>query len=152
MAGIDEGVGADTGDRSRLAGGDVPEKMTDNTLGEVVSLDLIVDGELLQLRAKPPVAADDPTDQPFVTQMIEAALLAIALTSSVHQGQIAGAAALEKLSLDLNGNGLGEADPDEPACRDGGAIADQPDCLIGCDDLVLRDDLPTAEKRMAFLL
>jgi hypothetical protein len=63
-----------------------------------------------------------------------------------------GAAALEKLPLDPNGNGLSEADPDEPAGRDGGAIADQPDCLIGCDDLVLRDDLPTAEKRMAFLL
>ena len=40
-------------DGARLAGGDVAEQVADHALRQVVGLDLVVDGELLQLRHRP---------------------------------------------------------------------------------------------------
>jgi hypothetical protein len=66
VARIDKGIGADAGDGARLTGSDVAEQVADDALGEVVGLDLVVDGELLKLGAQAPVPADDAPDQPFM--------------------------------------------------------------------------------------
>ena len=59
VARIDEGAQADTGERAGLAGGDIAEQVGDNPLGQVIGLDLVADGQLLQARHETPVAADD---------------------------------------------------------------------------------------------
>jgi hypothetical protein len=53
MAGIDKGVGADAGDGAGFAGSDVAEQVADDALRQVVSLNLVVDGKLLQLWGGP---------------------------------------------------------------------------------------------------
>ena len=77
------------GERARLAGGDVAEQVRDHALRQVVGLDLVGDRERLQLRHQAPVAADDALDQPVVAEVVEAALLAVALAGGVDERQVA---------------------------------------------------------------
>src|SRR6266581_9700626 len=101
--------------------GDVAVQMRDHPLRQVVRLDLIGDGEPLQLRHQAPVAAYDTSDQAFVPEVIESAVLAIALARRVNQGEIAWLAdRLEILLfggkvefLQSNRDFLGKADADE---------------------------------------
>ena len=54
--------------------------MRDHALRQVVGLDLVGDGQMLQLRPhEAPMAADDTPDHSFMAEMIEAAL-AVALS------------------------------------------------------------------------
>ena len=116
-----------------LAGGDVAEQVGDHALRQVVGLDLVGDGQLLQLRHQAPVAADDAPHQPVVAEVVEAALLAVALAGGIDQGQVARRAEAERVVLRrreealLQGDGdvLGEADADEAAGGDRVAVADQ---------------------------
>jgi hypothetical protein len=79
LARIDERAEADLGERSRLARGDVANRVRDDALRQVVRLDLAGDRELLELRDEPPVAADDALDEAAVAEVVEAARLAVAL-------------------------------------------------------------------------
>ena len=62
VARIDEGAEADAGDVAGAARGDVAEQMRDHALRQIVGLDLVGDGELLQLRRETPMAADHALD------------------------------------------------------------------------------------------
>ena len=63
VARIDEGAEADARDMPGPMRGDVAEQMRDHALRQIVGLDLVGDGEVLQLRHETPMAADDPLDQ-----------------------------------------------------------------------------------------
>ena len=65
---IDEGADPDAGEWPGPPRGDVAEQVRDDALRQVVGLDLVIDGELLQLGAQAPVAADDALDQPLVSR------------------------------------------------------------------------------------
>ena len=45
---IDKGIEPDRGDRARLAGGDVAEKVADDPLGEAVGFDFVFQGQCRQ--------------------------------------------------------------------------------------------------------
>ena len=63
--------------------------MGEDTLGQVVGLDLVADREFFDARDEPEVAADDPLEQPRVTEPIEALLAHVALAAGEDQGQVA---------------------------------------------------------------
>jgi hypothetical protein len=116
-----------------LVGSDVSVEMRDHPLGQVIRLNLVRDGQLLQFRHKAPVAADDTTDEPFVPEMIEALVFTVALTGGIDEGEIAWIA--DRLQVLLVGRQipclqrdcdfLGESDADEPSSGHSVAIADQ---------------------------
>ena len=60
VARVDERVHTDAGDEARLARGGVAEQLRDDTLGQVVRLDLVFHGHLAELNRHPPVASDGP--------------------------------------------------------------------------------------------
>ena len=74
---------------SRPARGDVAEQMSDHTLRQVVGLDLVGNSQMLQLRHKAPMAADDSLDQALVGKMIKPTLVAVALAGRIDEREIA---------------------------------------------------------------
>ena len=139
---VNKGIESDVGERARLACRNVAKQMRDDPLRQVVGFDLVVDRQLLQRRNQPPMPTDDPPDQPGMTEVVEAAPLAITLSCGVDQCQVFGCAhtvlllGLQKTLLQRHGNGFGKADANKPAGGDGVAIMDQAHRLFGSDDLV----------------
>ena len=86
---IDEGSEADAREMAGPLGGDVAEQMRDDALREIVGLDLVGDREALQLGHQSPVPADHAPHQAFMAEVIEAALLAVALARGIDQREIA---------------------------------------------------------------
>jgi hypothetical protein len=90
VAGIDEGMQSDLGERTRLAGGEIPEQLADDALRQVVGLDAVVECQLRDLRHAAPVARHHPAQQAFVAEVIEPQGLAVALAGGGEQGQVRG--------------------------------------------------------------
>ena len=142
---IGERVEADPGEMAGLAGGDVAVEMGDDALRQVVGLDRARDGQSLQLRHQAPVSADDAPDKSAMGEMVEAALLAVALSRGVDEAQVArladavGAAgrAVEKARLERDGDRLRKADADEAAGRNRVPRADEACRLARGLDLAL---------------
>jgi hypothetical protein len=140
---VDEGAEPDPGEGARLAGGDVPVQVGDDPLGQVVALDAVRDGQLLQARHQAPVPADHALHQPFVAQVVEAAVLAVALAGAIDEGQALGLATavrvllagVEEALFQRDGDILGEADADKAGGGHGVAGADQAHGVGGADDL-----------------
>ena len=74
---------------ARLTCCDVAEQVGNYALRQVVSLDLIADGKRLQFGHKAPVPPDHALHEARVTEVIEAAFLAVALTGRVNERQVA---------------------------------------------------------------
>src|SRR5437660_11339100 len=97
--------------------------MADHPLRQVIRLDLVRDRQLLELRHETPVSANDTPDEPFVSEVVEALVLAVALACGVHKGEVARLAdRLQVLLvggqiqlLQCDGYFLGESDADEPS-------------------------------------
>ena len=88
VARVDEGAEADAREMSGPPGRDVAEEMRDDALREVVGLNLVRDREALQLGHEPPVPPNHTLDQTFVTEVIEATLLSVALTGGIDEREI----------------------------------------------------------------
>src|SRR5262245_24721045 len=138
-----------------FARGDVTEEMRDHALRQVVGLDLVADGEGLQLWHEPPMPADHPLDEPRLRKMVEPPVLAVSLAGGIDEGEVLGLAEIRE-QLVLAGEGelferdrdlLGEADADEAAGRDRVAAMDQPDRLARRYDLA---DLARLHNRYDF--
>jgi len=154
---IDESAQTDPGDRARLAGGNVAVQVGDDALRQVVGFDFARHRQRLQFWHQPPVAADDPLDQALVPQVVEPALLAVALTGGVDQRQVArlGQPARARVVFEREvqrfqraGDVLGETGADEAAGGEGVAGADQAHRLAGADDLAALGDAQRSEQRM----
>ena len=87
--------------------------------------------------------ADHAPHQPFMAEMIEPALLAVALARGIDQREIARLVRCpdvllvfrEKKRLQRHRDLFGETDADEAAGRDGVAVADKADRFFSADDL-----------------
>src|SRR5262249_47630469 len=94
---------------------------------------------------KAPVPADHPLDQAFMREMVEAAILAVALARGIDQRQVSRLAlrvgrlafAGEIKLLERDRDLLGKADADEAAGCNRVAVADQHDSFGRRDDLAL---------------
>jgi hypothetical protein len=98
---IDEGAESHPGQHAGLPGGDLPVEVHDDALGEVVGFDLSLESKPLDAGSEAVVAADHSPEQPLVTEMIEPALLPVALASRVNEGQPSGRAGVQKAPLEL---------------------------------------------------
>ena len=86
---IDESAKADARDMAGSVRSNVAEQMRDHALRQIIGLDLVGDGEMLQLRHQAPVATDDSAHEPLVREMVQSALLPVALACRIDQRQIA---------------------------------------------------------------
>ena len=68
------------------------------------------------------MAADHPAHQAFVSQVVEAAALAVALARGIHKGQALWCVLGLEALLQGNGDFLGEADANEAAAGQVGVI------------------------------
>ena len=143
VARIDEGAQADARDMARPVRGDVAEQVRDHALRQVVGLDLVGDGELLQLRHQAPMAADDALDQALMAEMIEPALLAVALAGGIDERQVARMPA-RRVRLVARGNERSSSAtamssakpmPTKPPVATRVAVADQAHRFGALDDL-----------------
>lgn len=139
--------------------GDVPKQMRDDALRQIVCFDLVADRQLLHLRHKPPVAADHALEKALVPEVIEAPLVAVALTGRVNEGQVLGLAAGEQIGaggqkqiLQRHRDSLGKANADEAAGRDRVALPDQANRFRGGDDLALFAGAQRGQKRARSLI
>ena len=131
------------GQRAGLAGSDVTKQVRDHALRQVVGLNLVARGQCLKLRHQPPVPAHHALDQPAMAEMVEPALLAIALTRGVDQRKVARIAhaivALlglgEETFLKRHGDAFGKTDADKAASSHGVATAHQLHRLGGAHHL-----------------
>lgn len=106
---------------ARLTCCDVAEQVRNDALRQVVSLDLIADGERLQFGHKAPVPPDHSLHEAEVTKVIETALLAIALTRRVNEREVARTSdtvwivlgRIHEAVLERDGDVLGETYADE---------------------------------------
>ena len=139
---IDKGAQTNAGHLPRFARRDVTEQMGNHTLRQVVGFDLALDRQFLQLGCQPPVAADDAFHQAFMAQMIEAAILAVALPGCIEQGQVTRRTGrrfrviAQKTLFQGDGDVFGKTDADKTTGRQGVAILDVADRFGGADNLV----------------
>ena len=151
---VDERADPDARQQPGLARRDVAEQMRDDALRQVVGLDLVGDGQCLQLGHQPPVAADHALDQSLVAEMVEAAILAVALAGGIDERQVARAAhavrvlprGLDIALFERDGDVLGEADADEAAGGDGVAVANQRNRFARADDLAVLERAQRVEQ------
>ena len=151
---IDERPEPDARQQSGLARGDVTEQVGDDALRQVVGLDLVGDRERLQLGHEPPVAADHASDEPLVAEVVEAAILAVALSGGVDERQAARRALAVRILaggfdvafLERDGDVFREADADEAAGGDRVPIANQRDGLTRADDLAVLEGVQRSEE------
>ena len=131
------------GEVAGAVGGDIPEQVRDHALREIISLNLVVDGQLLHFGYQAPVPTDNPLEKAVMTKVIEASLLSIPLTGGVNKGQILRLAAASgarfrdrnKQVLKCHRYPFRKADPDEASRRDRVAVPDQADSFCGRHDL-----------------
>ena len=70
VARINERAETDARDMAGPVRGDVAEQMRNHALRQIIGLDLVGDGEMLQLRHQAPVAADDSAYEPLMREMV----------------------------------------------------------------------------------
>ena len=133
---VDEGADPDPGDDARTAGRDVPEPVRDHALRQAVGLQLVRGGQPAQRRNQPPVPADHAAHHARMPEVVQPAALPVALSGGEDQSQLRGRAGGPEAALYRRGQMLREADPDEPAGRDGVRGQDGLDRLIDADHLV----------------
>ncbi len=134
--GIHEGAQPDVGEGPGLAGGDVPEQVGDDALGQVVGLHLVGQGQGLDLGGEAQMAADDPAQQAFVAEMVQPPVLAIPLPRREDEGQVPGRSGLQEPPLQGDGQVLGEPVAHETAGGQRVAVPDAGHRLGGAGDLV----------------
>ena len=84
------------GDGADVVRGDITVHVGDNALGQVVSLDLVCQRQLAQTGSTVPVTADNALNHTFVTVVVAAGTVAVALTCCEKQGQILRMASLKE--------------------------------------------------------
>jgi hypothetical protein len=97
---IDERAEADVRNASRPAGGDVPEKLADDSLWKNDTFHLTGNRHLAELRNEAPVTADGPFQKPAMSQVVQSAIRSVSLTGRIKQGEVARLASFQKSIFD----------------------------------------------------
>ena len=133
VARVSEGLQTDVGDGADVVSGNITVHMRNDALRQVVSLDLVVQSQLAQTGSTVPVAADNALDHAFVTVVVAAGTVAVALTCCEEQGQILRMTGLQKTVLKSLGQGLRARTGYETAGSDGVAVLNLESGLL-CGD------------------
>ena len=133
VARVSKGLQADVGDGADVVSGNITVHMRNDALRQVVSLDLVVQSELAQTGSTVPVTADNALDHAFVTVVVAAGTVAVALTCCEEQGQILRMTGLQKTLLKSLGQGLRACAGYETAGSDGVAVLNLESGLL-CGD------------------
>ena len=131
VLGIDEGVEADLSEDAGAFSGDLTEKDAEYTLGQVVGLDFVGESEGAEFGGQVPVAADNAAKQAAMGEVIEAAIVAVALPSAVEESEVLRGAGLEKALFEGGGQEFGMARTDEAANTNRNAAGDGGDGFSG---------------------
>src|SRR5208337_4302085 len=99
VAWVNEGMQADLGKCARLTSGKVAKQLADDALGQIVGLDLLIQRELANLRHHRPVAHHPAPQKPLMPEMVETQILAIPMTRTGEQRQVAGCAGCPEAPL-----------------------------------------------------
>ena len=83
------------------------------------------------------MTTDHPGHKALAAQVVQAPVLAIALSGRIHQGQPPGAAGFLEILFQCDGHVLGETGSHKSPGGDRLAVADDLYGLFGADDLVL---------------
>ena len=128
---VHEGLQAHMGDEAGLAGGNITEELRNNALRIVISSKLVFQRQLLKPGDQAPVTTDDPADQALLAQVVEAALVGVALTGGIDGGKFLGRAGAQIELLDGLVNLLRHHSAYKAAKGDGSAIVNiGADCLL----------------------
>ena len=139
--GVHIGPHAVGGQRAGFVSRDVPKHVGDDSLGEIVGLDLVLYGEPAELGGEAPVAAHDAPDKALVAEAVEPPLPAVALACGIYQGQVPGPACFEINFLDLSQDFFRNADAHETAGSDCVSV------LYGPHRIFRRHDFASAHAR-----
>ena len=134
VARVSEGLQANVSDGADVVSSDIAVHVRDNALRQVVSLDLVVQSQLAELRSTVPVAADNALNHAFMTVMVTAGAIAVALTGCKEQGQVLRVAGLKKTLLESLGQGLRASTGYETAGSNGIAVLNLQGSLLRGDD------------------
>ena len=134
VARVSKGLQTNVGDGADVVGSDVAVHMGDNALRQVVSLDLVVQSELTELRSAVPVAADNALYHALVAVMVAAGAVAVALTGCEEQGQVLRMAGFQKTLLKSLGKGFRAGTGYETAGSNGIAVLNLQGSLLRGDD------------------
>ena len=137
LPGVDKSAEADTGYRARLSCRDIPEKVCDDTLREIVGEDLVGPDERLEFGRQPDMAPYDSSHQALMAKVVEAPVLAVSLTGCIDNGQVSGLAGPEELILDLNGDLLGKSRSKETFRTDSISITNEAYRIFRRNDFAL---------------
>ena len=105
--GIDERLKPHSRQSTVLTPSDVAVEVNDHSLREVVRLDRVVTGKLLDLRYQPVVTTDDPLQQTLVPESVQATLGTVADAASEHQSEVLGLGRYDESLFKPNQRGLG---------------------------------------------
>src|ERR1700730_2035401 len=110
--------------------GNIPKHLRDDPLRQVIRFDKAFYCQALQPWHQTPVTADDPTNQAFMCQMVQTLGLSVALSSGVHERQVARAfprrlVLLKVKRFKCDRDFLRKADSDKAASRDCIASSDK---------------------------
>src|SRR6516162_1744760 len=119
---------------------DVAKQMRNYALRKVIGLYPVLDSETLQFWHQAPMPADHPPHQPFMSEVIEAALFPIALARCVNKREVTrlidcGDILRQKLRFERGGNFLRKTDADKTSCCDRIAVANEAYRLFRGDTL-----------------
>ncbi len=84
------------GNKADAAPRDFPKQTGNSALGKVVSLNFIFQRHAAELGSQIPVSLNNPLDQAFMSQMVEAFLLTVSLSGSPDDGEIFWTAGIKK--------------------------------------------------------
>src|SRR5262252_6349226 len=115
---------------------DVAKKMRNDALRKVIGLYPVLDGEALQFWHQTPMPADHPPHQPFMSEVIEAALFPIALARCVNKREVmrligCGDILRQKLCLERGSDFLRKTDTDKTPCCYCVAVTNEAHRLFG---------------------
>ena len=122
-------------DGADVVSGNITVHMRNNTLRQVVSLDLVVQSEFAQLRSTIPVTADNALNHAFMAVVVAAGAVTMALTCCEKQGQILRMTGFQETLLQSDGQGFRAGTAYETAGSDGIAVIYAQSSLFWRDNL-----------------
>ena len=113
---------------------------------QIVGLNLVVQGEFGELRHQAPMSPHDALEQAFVRQTIESAVLAIPWRGGKHQREGGWVALLDEAPLKRKDQLVRRSDADEARNAHRIVVADNGDCFVGGNNLVLERHPPSSSR------
>ena len=106
VAGVGKGFQTNMGDGADVVGCNIAVHVGNNTLRQVICLNLVVECQFTQTRRTVPVAADNTLYHTLVSIVVAASAVAVSLTSCKKQRQIVRVSGFQKTLLQCSRQGF----------------------------------------------